>query len=106
MTSERWNQVERLFHSAMEREPNERAAFLGESCADDRELREEVENLLASFDEAGDFIETPIMDDSLSSREKTLPPSESIIGRKVGNYEILSLIGAGGMGEVYLARDV
>ncbi len=104
MTSERWRQVEDLFHSAMERAPNERANFLGEACVDDKALREEVENLLASFDEAGDFIEQPLLEDSLSRSLKEATQPESIIGHKIGNYEILSLLGAGGMGEVYLAQ--
>ena len=105
MTAEQWRQVEDLFHSALDRAPDDRAAFLDASCADDRALREQVEGLLASFDDAGDFIEKPVMDDSLSSQAKASTPSESIIGHKIGNYEILSLLGAGGMGEVYLARD-
>src|SRR5215510_1827584 len=105
MTIERWRQVEDLFHSALDRAPNDRAAFLDATCVDDPALREQVEGLLESFDEAGDFIEKPFVDDSLSSRANTPSPSESVIGRKIGAYDILSLIGAGGMGEVYLARD-
>jgi serine/threonine protein kinase len=105
MTIERWRQVEALFHSALDCAPNDRAAFLDATCVDDPALREQVEGLLESFDEAGDFIEKPLVDDSLSSWAKTPRPSESVIGRKIGAYDILSLIGAGGMGEVYLARD-
>src|SRR5262245_24543960 len=103
MTNERWQRVENLFHTALERQPGEREAFLDKACADDRSLRKDVENLLESFDEAGEFIEKPLIEDSLSNASR---PSESIVGHKIGNYEILSLLGAGGMGEVYLARDV
>src|SRR5262245_48271845 len=105
MTDERWRRVENLFHTALEREPGERGAFLDKACAGDRSLREDVENLIESFEEAGDFIEKPIVDDSLSPKSRKSSLSESLIGHKIGNYEILSLLGAGGMGEVYLARD-
>ena len=106
MTSDRWRRVEDLFHSALERDPSDRESFLDAACADDRALREQVEGLLDSYNEAGDFIEKPLVEDSHSSRSKKSTPSESIIGHKIGSYEILSLLGAGGMGEVYLARDV
>src|SRR5262245_11205968 len=102
MTDERWRRVEKLFHTALEREHGERGDFLDKACAGDRSLREDVENLIESLEEAGDFIEKPLIEDSLSNASR---PSESIVGHKIGNYEILSLIGAGGMGEVYLARD-
>src|SRR5215475_13690453 len=104
MTSERWRQVEDLFHSALSHAPVDRAAFLDAACADDRAMREQVEGLLESFDEAGDFIEKPIVNDLFSPKSRKPPPSESLIGHRVGNYEILSLLGAGGMGEVSLAR--
>src|SRR5687768_2155618 len=103
MTSERWRQVEDLFHGALDRAPHDRATFLDAACADDQTLRHKVEGLLESVDEAGDFIEKPVLDDALFSSAKTTTRGESIIGHKIGNYEILSLIGAGGMGEVYLA---
>jgi Tol biopolymer transport system component/serine/threonine protein kinase len=105
MTTERWRQVEELFHSALDHAPRDRAAFLGAACADDRDLRLQVKVLLESFDEAGDFIEKPALDDAIIPSARTPTRSESLVGHKVGNYEILALIGAGGMGEVYLARD-
>jgi hypothetical protein len=87
MTSERWRQLEDLFHSTRDRAPRDRAAFLDAACADDRTLREQVEGLIESFDAAGDFIEKPLIEDSLSNSSR---PSESIVGHKIGNYEILS----------------
>src|SRR5215468_1419542 len=99
MTSERWQRIETLFHAALEREAQERAAFLGQACVGDAELRYEVEALLASFDEAGDFIEQPLLKNSLTSLPERPPASESMIGHKIGNYEILSLLGTGGMGK-------
>src|SRR5262245_20423320 len=105
MTSERWRQVEDLFRAALDRAPRDRADFLGAACADDRDLRLQVEVLLESFDEAGDFIEKPVLDDAIFSSARTPTRSDLLVGHKIGNYEILALIGAGGMGEVYLARD-
>ncbi|HEY8458766.1 MAG TPA: protein kinase, partial [Blastocatellia bacterium] len=105
MTAERWRQIEDLFHSALDLAPGDRAAFLDGACAGDAELRRQVDALLESFDEAGDFIERPFLHESLSSSGKAAARSEPLIGHKIGNYEVQSLIGAGGMGEVYLARD-
>ena len=80
MTSEQWRQVEDLFHEALDRTPDDRVAFLDRVCADDWALRRQVEALLESFDDAGDFIEKPIVDDSLSSSAKAPTSIESIIG--------------------------
>ena len=67
MTPERWQQVERLYQAALEREPSQRAAFLEEACAGDEELRQEVESLLAYEPQAKGFIEAPA-----PIRERTL----------------------------------
>ena len=61
MTSEHWQKVKELLHSALQREPNERAAYLEEACRGDASLRKEVEALLASYERAGSFFETPAM---------------------------------------------
>ena len=62
MDSDRWQRVEQLCHAALEREESQRAAFLNEACADDEELRREVESLLAFERQAEHFIETPALE--------------------------------------------
>lgn len=96
MNSERWQQIESLFHEASELAPEARTPFLEQACAGDDELRQQVMALLESLDEADDFIEN-------SPAAKVSTPT--FIGRTIGHYEIVSMIGAGGMGEVYLAKD-
>jgi serine/threonine-protein kinase len=102
MTPERWQRIKSLLESVLEREPQERAVFLKQACADDPALQSEVESLIASHEQAGGFIELPafeLMAESLGVR------SESLVGRSFGPYQIISAIGSGGMGEVYLAED-
>jgi len=98
--SDRWSRVETLYHAARERAPRERAAFLDAACRDDAQLRHEVESLLAQPTDAG-FLGVPAV-----AVAGQLSPDESVLtGRRIGTYQIQSLLGAGGMGEVYRARD-
>jgi non-specific serine/threonine protein kinase/serine/threonine-protein kinase len=90
MTPERWQRVKELFQASCELDPAERSRWLTEACAGDDDLRAEVEKLLQSFSEAGDFIERPPMA-SASAPEK-----------RFGAYRVLRKIGHGGMGAVYL----
>ena len=103
MTPERWRQVKELFRSALARNPEDRAAFLGRASAGDEEVRREVESLLASFKESDSFIEQPIAEAAAQLLTSARP--ESLIGQRLGPYEIAALLGEGGMGAVYLARD-
>ncbi len=103
MTLERWRQIEDLYHAALEREPADRFALLDEVCAGDNALRSEVISLLASHDQTSDFIEAP--PDDVIAGMMAEEQARSMTGRTLGRYKIQSLIGAGGMGEVYLARD-
>src|SRR5574338_119085 len=103
MKPARWEKVIDLFQSALERAPDERATFLDEACKSDDDMRREVESLLTSHERAENFIEVP----AFEAAPEFLPneASDLFIGKLIGHYRIESLIGVGGMGEVYLARD-
>jgi serine/threonine protein kinase/Tfp pilus assembly protein PilF len=103
MNAERWQQVNDLFQSAAERAPEERASFLEEGCHGDDGLRREVESLLASYERAENFIESPAFE--VAPELLTNDRPGALVGKVIGHYQIESLIGVGGMGEVYLARD-
>jgi len=98
---DRWQRAEALFHEALERPPECRAAFLDEACRGEADLHRQVGLLLANDARAGDFLETP----AFLRPDTASPDRGSLVGRRLGTYDLLSCIGAGGMGEVYRAHD-
>ena len=103
MTSERWRKIEELFHAAQELNANGRQAFLAQACQGDDELRRQIEALLAR-DEDGQILDRPATELLPETTTHRTAPSLSA-GEKLGHYEIVDLVGSGGMGEVYRARD-
>ena len=100
---DRQQQLKELYNVALERAAGERRSFLAEACAGDEELRHELESLLGYQARAEAFIETPLP--QLATELLATDLAASLVGRRIGHYHVLARIGAGGMGEVFLAED-
>jgi eukaryotic-like serine/threonine-protein kinase len=103
MTPGRWHQVQELYHRALELIESDRDGFLREGCAGDNALRREVESLLANRRQDDSFFEQIGVEQAAYMLVEN--SSRTWIGRQIGPYQVLSLAGAGAMGEVYRGRD-
>jgi eukaryotic-like serine/threonine-protein kinase len=106
ITHDRWRQVKEIFESAQAMDPAERSNYLNEICGDDESLRKDVEDLLIADASNEDFLVTPALDFVWGMMaDEPNATSEFVDGQKVGRYTIRYRLGAGGMGQIYLAED-
>jgi eukaryotic-like serine/threonine-protein kinase len=110
MTPERWQRVREVFEAVVDLPPAARGSYFEQHCAGDAALREEVEALMAADDEVGSFLESPAVGHLgawPTDAGADLPPAPRLPpGTRLGSYEVVSLLGAGGMGCVYRAHDL
>jgi serine/threonine protein kinase/Tol biopolymer transport system component len=103
--TDRWNRIQQLYHAALQLPLSAREEFLSQSCANDAELRREVESLLAYEKQADELLENPEWKADTSSETVPSGTRAMAVGSQLGIFRIVDFLGAGGMGEVYRATD-
>ena len=104
MTPERWQHIDRLLEQALEVSPERRSEFLDAACRGNPDLRRVVEKLLCAHERAGAFLGSSALE--VAARQAVADSTGTLAGRTIAHYDVISRLGAGGMGVVYLARDL
>lgn len=106
--TERWGEVEQLYHAAMEQPEAQRAAFLDHACNGDEALRREVESLIAYGGQATQFIDKPAIEVAakvMAAGRAAEDSTDGLVGKQISQYRIVAKLASGGMGVVYKAED-
>ena len=104
LAGNRWTRVRALLEDLVDRSADDRRRYLAEACSDEPDVREEVDSLLQAREAAGRFLESAEVPGERGVGPDRAPALEP--GTRLGPFEIVRTLGAGGMGEVYRARDV